>query len=351
MKRLVSHSQSWRCAALLAATSLIGLCCRAAVAQPAPGNVPAPQGAVGQPEPGYLGIVGDDRQENGAGIRVVEIESGGPAASGGLKEDDLIVAVGGKAVHSTADMGSILQPLPPGSKVSFEVERNGAKQTVTVTLGTRPAPDQRRFARFGRVPEEPLPDPNANPNGPGPGVAPNPPAGIGTPNLGNPPIANPRNDVLPEPPERAPRLPPSALVTPQPGARKQLLGVRTQPVSEEIRRRLRLLSTSGAWVVSRVLDSPAEKAGIPLDAVITAFGDAPVESPEDLARLVNQAGAGKSVRITYFSRGRYASSDRRAGLLPGHKDRRCAQRSSARRAAAAAGTAQGKSTGRSADRT
>ena len=74
-------------------------------------------------------------------------------------------------------------------------------------------------------------------------------------------------------------------------------------MTEEIRRRLRLPNTSGAWVVSRVQGSPAEKAGIPLDAVITAFGDMAVDSPEQLARLVNETGAGKSVQITYFSGG------------------------------------------------
>ena len=174
MLRLAAQPKfPWFCT-LLGIAAFVALRCGPAVAQPAPGDIPAPTapGATGRPEPGYLGIVGDDRQENGAGIRVIEIEAGGPAAAGGLKEDDLITAVGGKAVHSTADMGSILQPLPPGSKVSFEVERNGAKQTVTVTLGTRPAPDQRRYARFGRVPEEPLPDPNANPSAPGPAPGP-----------------------------------------------------------------------------------------------------------------------------------------------------------------------------------
>jgi serine protease Do len=76
--------------------------------------------------------------------------------------------------------------------------------------------------------------------------------------------------------------------------------VRTQTVTEDIRRRLRLPSASGALVASRALGSPAEKAGIPLDSVIVAVNGAPVESPLDLARLISQAGVHAQVEIAYI---------------------------------------------------
>ena len=93
-------------------------------------------------EPGYLGVVADDRQEKGAGVRVVEIETGGPAEQGGLKADDLITNINGTPVRGQSDMGPVLERLTPGSKVKFTVDRGGQPQTVEVTLGNRPPAGQ-----------------------------------------------------------------------------------------------------------------------------------------------------------------------------------------------------------------
>jgi hypothetical protein len=85
--------------------------------------------------------------------------------------------------------------------------------------------------------------------------------------------------------------------------RRQLLGVRTASVSQEVQRRLRLPDAAGALVISRVVGSPADQASLPLDAVIVAANGEPVTSPADLARLISAAGAGKEVELTYYSGG------------------------------------------------
>ena len=77
------------------------------------------------------------------------------------------------------------------------------------------------------------------------------------------------------------------------------MGVRTVPVNEDVRQRLGLRESRGAVVVSRVVGSPAERAGIPLDAVIIAVNDQPVDSPLDLARLIGAAGPGRDVEVTF----------------------------------------------------
>ena len=41
---------------------------------------------------------------------------------------------------SLADMASILKTKPAGEKVRFDVERNGEKKTIEVTLGRQPSP-------------------------------------------------------------------------------------------------------------------------------------------------------------------------------------------------------------------
>jgi membrane-associated protease RseP (regulator of RpoE activity) len=225
-------------------------------------------------EPGYLGLVTDDRREQGQGVRVVKVVENSPAAKAGFAVDDLIVAIGGQPTGSLDEMGAQLQPRGAGEKIRFEVRRGGGTQTLEVELGRRPARDERPF-EFGRIPER-LPEP------PGP----IPPAG---------------DAAKPLPNERP--LMPDIASTP----RSQLLGIRTAPVTEAVRLRLGIPDIAGARVVSRVVGSPADKAGIPLEAVIVAVDEQPVASPADLARLISAAGAGNAVELTYLAGGQQRS--------------------------------------------
>ncbi len=262
---------------------------------PRPASQTAPAANPSAAEPGYLGTVLNDSQENGAGVRIVEIETGGPAEQGGLKADDLITAVNGKPVHAKGDVKPLLEPLPPGSKVTFEIDRGGQKQTVQVTLGKRPPQGERHFEQFGDVPEN-LPEPSG-----------------GGPSLGAPSKSDPPSGAAPPTfaPGGGPRPVPSAHVaaaeppteSPTDAVRRPLLGVRTQTVTEEVRRRLHFPGANGAWVVARTAGSPATKAGIPLDAVITAIDGAAVDSPQTLSRIVGQAGAGHQIEVTFFAEG------------------------------------------------
>jgi hypothetical protein len=72
-------------------------------------------------------------------------------------------------------------------------------------------------------------------------------------------------------------------------------------VTEEVRQRLGLPQRAGARVVSRVVGSPADQAGIPLEAVIVAVDDQPVTSPVDLARLIEAAGPDKQVDLAFYA--------------------------------------------------
>jgi membrane-associated protease RseP (regulator of RpoE activity) len=288
---------------------------RATTRTPPPNPEPPRAGAVAgatAAEPGYLGVVFDDEQEKGAGVRVLEVESGGPAEQGGLKANDLITRINDTPIHVQSDMGPVLQRLAPGSKVKFVVDRGGHEQTINVALGTRPPVAQRRFEQFGPIPE-PLPQPNAGGgigpdiSGAEPGRIPADAAPNGAP-LSNPRAGNFPPNALPDqfPPDGAVRLGTRNLPGTEP-SRRPLLGVRTRPVTDEARHRLRLPSANGALVVSRTLGSPAAQAGIPLDAVITAVDGKPINSPLDLTQLVAQAGPGREIEITYF----YGGSEQR----------------------------------------
>jgi membrane-associated protease RseP (regulator of RpoE activity) len=259
-----------------------------------------------------------DEGQAGTGLRVTESVSGGPAEKGGLATGDVITAVNGKRVTNTGDMVGIVGTLPPGSQVVFDVDRNGQKQQVTVTLGKRPPPGERRFEQFGHVEEETLPPPSSGATGPE-----FPKTGGPTPPSATPPrTSSPGRSLL------GPLAPNSGSTTPTPSGpttaggprplprlgalldslgvttpRRALLGVRTQPITEDVRRRLNLQSTAGALVVARTAGSPAETAGIPLDAVIVAVNGAPVESPNDLLRLISQAGPGAQIEVSYIAGG------------------------------------------------
>ena len=94
---------------------------------------------------GYLGVVADDKNDRGRGVRILEVLPGGPADKGQLKADDLITALGGVQIRQMSEMAAILEDVPPGGKIAFEVLRGRQKQTVEVTLGQPPPADQRRF--------------------------------------------------------------------------------------------------------------------------------------------------------------------------------------------------------------
>ena len=199
-------------------------------------------------EPGYLGLVADDRQTAGRGIQVLEVVPKGPAEAAGLQPDDLIIAVGDREIRTMEDLATAVEPLPPGANVLFRVDRAGETLDLEVTLGRRPPPEERRFEEFGRVPER-LPQPVRDPQA-----------------LGR--------------------------------ARRAILGLRTQTVTPELAERLNL-EEGGALVVARTVGSAAERTGIPLRSVIVAADGVAIESPEHLAAIIQKAGPGAEVEITF----------------------------------------------------
>jgi S1-C subfamily serine protease len=67
------------------------------------------------------------------------IKPNSPAAAAGLKDGDIIIAVEGTAIDADHPLDDILTQFAPGRTVALEVLRDGQKQTLTLTLGTRPA--------------------------------------------------------------------------------------------------------------------------------------------------------------------------------------------------------------------
>jgi serine protease Do len=69
---------------------------------------------------------------------VEEVLAGSPAAKAGIKPDDQIVYVDGEQVTSIKYFNEIMSKAKPGIKVSLEVRRGGALQTIEFTLAEMP---------------------------------------------------------------------------------------------------------------------------------------------------------------------------------------------------------------------
>lgn len=81
-----------------------------------------------------LGISAQDT-EDGNGVKVLEIDDeDSPAAKAGLKEDDVITQVNGKAITSTEDLRASVKELKKGDTVKITYKRNNQTQTVDVKI-------------------------------------------------------------------------------------------------------------------------------------------------------------------------------------------------------------------------
>ncbi len=67
------------------------------------------------------------------------VQPGSPAATAGLKENDVITAVDGTKVDTNHPLVELLAAHTPGSTVSLTVRRGTTDLTIAVTLATRPA--------------------------------------------------------------------------------------------------------------------------------------------------------------------------------------------------------------------
>ena len=84
----------------------------------------------------WLGVsTSDAAPRDGA---VVQQVTGGPAQKAGFQPGDVVLQFDGKAIRTASDLSEAVIQRKPGDTVKVEVQRNGRRETLTVTLGTRP---------------------------------------------------------------------------------------------------------------------------------------------------------------------------------------------------------------------
>jgi len=85
---------------------------------------------------------------DGAWVRVLDtsgrateenaVVEGGPAAAAGIQTGDIIVSIEGQPIDIEHPLNAILTQFAPGQAVTLQIMRDGDRQNVQVTLGTRP---------------------------------------------------------------------------------------------------------------------------------------------------------------------------------------------------------------------
>ena len=86
--------------------------------------------------------------------------------------------------------------------------------------------------------------------------------------------------------------------------RRPKLGIRTVNLTPFIREQARLPGSyvAGVFVTFVDPDSPSGKGGLPNNAIITAVDGEPIDSPDTLKSLVDRAGPGQVLTVTYYFR-------------------------------------------------
>jgi serine protease Do len=83
------------------------------------------------------------------GVLVSEVESNTPAATAGIQAGDVITAVNGQAVASSADLLRAVREAESGSTLEIRLTRNRKDLTVKAALPQR---QQRRQPAAGTIP-------------------------------------------------------------------------------------------------------------------------------------------------------------------------------------------------------
>ena len=130
----------------------------------------------GKVEWGWLGVgiadVGDDdlpkyQLKEARGVLIRHVVAGQPADKGGLKADDVVLAVDGTQIESMRDLQRIIASTPVGRSVKLYVMRGGKEQELEVVVGpyqtatpaARPQPPPPRLAPEAPAPKPPAPAP------------------------------------------------------------------------------------------------------------------------------------------------------------------------------------------------
>ena len=212
---------------------------------------------------GFLGVYGEDiTNENIAkyhlsqarGVGITQVVPDSPAQKAGLRKDDVILRLDGENVTSVRKLNRLVSEIAPDHTVRITISRNGSEQEISATMGKRKDLTTARDL-FKEQPkvwkwEGPMVTPDKMPN---------------FPNF------NDNNGDL-------------AIVL----GNGRRIGVSTMELSKQLADYFGIADGRGVLVTSVSEDGPAAKSGVKAGDVITAVDGEAVDSPGDVARLINR---------------------------------------------------------------
>ena len=88
-------------------------------------------------ESGALQLVNPRNDDTAEGVRLTNVESGGPASAAGLEAGDVVTSIDGKVVTNMQELIVTIRTHRPGERVTLQYERGGSKRQAEVTLGSK----------------------------------------------------------------------------------------------------------------------------------------------------------------------------------------------------------------------
>jgi len=228
------------------------------------------------------------------GALVKRVEEGSPADKAGVQKDDVILEFQGETVQSASQLARLVRETPPGRTVAIAVNRGGASQRLSATLGE----GGRRRIDVGDfdIPLPPLP---------------------------------PEPALVPEPPE--PPMPPDVLRWKDRagrfsfegfnfGAGPPRLGIEFDEVTGQFAEFLRAPGDRAVVVTSVEEGSAAARAGLKAGDVILRFAGREIRGASDLRSEVRKAEGGKELVVGVQREGK--AVDLKVTLAPKGERRR-----------------------------
>ena len=88
---------------------------------------------------GWLGVSVQDLPGDAGGVAIDGVEPNSPAAAGGVKAGDVVMAVNGTRVNSSNGLIRAVAEVPPGRMARLTIRRHGRQIVLPVRVGQRPA--------------------------------------------------------------------------------------------------------------------------------------------------------------------------------------------------------------------
>lgn len=187
------------------------------------------------------------------GVEITKVVEDSPAAKAGLKAGDVVLEYNNQRVVGTEQFVRLVRETPVGRTVRLVVNRDGATQTITATIGSRK----------GR-------------------------AIVVTPKVD---VDRLKRDLEELRKFRMPDIPKAFM-----SWRTTVLGVEAESIESQLAEFFGV--EEGVLVRSVMKDSPAEKAGLKAGDVIVKVDDKKVATPRDVSNIIRSAREKKTFPIT-----------------------------------------------------